>query len=141
MSSFTCGVVQEKRFEYSLKSPGIKPMSSRHSTSTLRSDRVPLPSALGTVSTGGLSQRPSDASVGTPQDVDDISSCGATPPLPGTPITPPPDTSNSDITVFANVLLPGSSKYILYAGWVLSYLSNSVLSAKDVYNSRYFKQN
>ncbi|ELT95072.1 hypothetical protein CAPTEDRAFT_226962 [Capitella teleta] len=95
----------ERKREYSLKSPGIKPMSSRHSASTLKSERQ-HPASL---SSSSLQRTPDDPA---PSEVDfALPSCGATPPTPGTPITTPPPRDSSDNSVFAPVMLPGSASF------------------------------
>ena len=92
--------LQEKKRDYSLKSPGLKLLSSRHSTSTLGRSEKSHPTSLATTPS-----TPTFPHIN--EEVGDMdSSCGATPPTPSTPITPPHDTS--DQSVFASVMLPSS---------------------------------
>ena len=94
--------LQEKKRDYSLKSPGLKLLSSRHSTSTLGRSEKSHPTSLATTPSTPTFPHISEE-VG---DMD--SSCGATPPTPSTPITPPGH-DTSDQSVFASVMLPSAS--------------------------------
>ena len=77
-------------------------MASRHSTSSLRSEKShPTSLSPSTI-------QPIQEALETGVD-GDLSSCGATPPTPSTPITPTFDSSGDNNSVFANVQLPNTS--------------------------------
>ena len=77
-----CFIFQPKKFEYSLKSPGIKPMANRHSASS-RSH----PLAFGFTK--------------SPDNDDTTSQPAATPPTtPCSPLTPPHSSGGSSNNVF-----------------------------------------
>jgi len=73
-------------------------MHSRHSTSTLRGDKG-QPTSLS-------SPFPVHRITEEGGDLDLVSQCGATPPTPSTPMTPPGHDSSGDQSVFATVMLP-----------------------------------
>ena len=109
-SCFLVFLTKDRKREYPLKSPGIKPQA-RHGASNI-SNPVHKPRVLPT-------QLPSTATNHTDGHDNDLSSSETdlgTPPTPSTPMTPPHDLTDS-VSVFDG---NSSSKFLIYSFFYLN---------------------